>query len=117
MKDGDKAKAKAAKAKTSGKEISSKSSAKKGGKAVQASSKKEGSASSKTGSEKKGSSAKSGSAKAGGKECHHQPASKCEIPQVHRGGPVAEKYGSVKAASAHKTSPAIIARRYVDRNR
>ena len=52
MKDGDKAKAKAAKAKTSGKETSSK---------------KESSAPSKTGAEKKGGSAKSSSAKAAGK--------------------------------------------------
>ena len=67
MKDGDKAKAKAAKTKTSGKETSSKSSAKeKGGKAVAAGSKKE-SSPSKTVAEKKGGSAKSSGAKAGGK--------------------------------------------------
>jgi len=65
MKDGDKAKAKAAKAKTSGKEVRSKSTAKeKGGQAVKAAGKKESSSSAK--SETKAAAKKSSSAKGGG---------------------------------------------------
>jgi hypothetical protein len=64
MKDGDKAKAKAAKAKASGKKASIKSSAKekggKGGKTVKAGSKKEGSSSSKAEAAKKGAGGKGG---------------------------------------------------------
>jgi len=63
MKDGDKAKAKAAQAKASGKEARSKSSAKeKGGKTVKAAGKKEGSAPAKV--EKKATSGKEGGGKA-----------------------------------------------------
>lgn len=63
MKDGDKAKAKAAKAKASGKKVSSKSAAKeKGGKAVKTGSKKENSPSAKGQAEKK--SGSTGSVKA-----------------------------------------------------
>src|SRR5436305_6867456 len=68
MKEGNKAKAKAAKTKTSGKEISSKNSAKEkgGGKAVQAGSKKESSASSKADGKKSGG-AKAAAGKSNGK--------------------------------------------------
>jgi hypothetical protein len=65
MKDGDKAKAKATK--TSGKEISSKSSAgEKGGKAVKASPKKESSSASKAEAAKKSAGSKGSSAESGG---------------------------------------------------